>query len=100
DVVPVRECRGDGLVAFGVGGAQVAQRLLRKNDAPPISVRRPVTFEHGHLVRGIQFFQEQSEVQPRRSAADRDDLHAGHSSSWSVRSTSTVRGSAYILFIR
>ena len=75
DVVPVREAVEDLRRAFGVGGLQVAERLVGEDDAPAEGVVGLVAFDHDDLVRRILPFHEQREIEAGGAPADADDLH-------------------------
>ena len=53
DVVPVIERVEDRVGARGVGGAQVAERLVGEHDAPAERVVRAVALDDGDLVRRV-----------------------------------------------
>ncbi len=75
DVVPVGEVVGDRLVGGRIGVAEVLERLIGEDDAPPEGVVGPIALEHGDPMRGIRALEQEREVETRRSTADRHDLH-------------------------
>ena len=75
DVVPAREVVGDLLERLRIGGLEVAERLVREDDAPPERGVRRVALEDDHLVRRVRLLHQQREIEPRRPAADDRDLH-------------------------
>jgi len=76
DVVPVIERVEDLLRGFGVGGLQVAERLVGEHHAPAERVVRPIALDHRDVMRRILLFHQQREVQAGGPAADTDDSHA------------------------
>ncbi len=70
DVVPVVEGLTDQRGRFGIGGAQVAQRLVGQHHAPAEGVERPVAFDHRDSQRRVAPLHQQGEIEAGRAAAD------------------------------
>src|ERR1700730_2132392 len=70
DRVPSREALADLGVGLVVGVPQRAQRLLRKDDAPPEGRVGWIALHDQDLVTRIGLLRQQREVQSRRSAAE------------------------------
>jgi len=75
DVVPVGEVPRDLRIRLAVGLGEVLERRVGEDHAEPEGVVGPVALDHEDLVGRIGLLHEQGEVEPRRSAADTDDLH-------------------------
>jgi hypothetical protein len=66
----------DRVGARGVGGAQVAERLVGEHDAPAEGVVWTVALDDRHFVVRVAAFHQKAKVQPSRTAADTDNAHA------------------------
>jgi hypothetical protein len=77
DVRPGREALLDLREALGVGLGEVRERLVREHDSPAEGVVGSVAFEDPD--RGVleRLLREDREVEPRRSASQDLDAHAG-----------------------
>jgi hypothetical protein len=75
DVVPVVERAADRACGLGIGPLEVAEGLVREDDAPAERVVRPVALEDAHGVRRFGPLDEQRGVQARGAAADAEDAH-------------------------
>ena len=73
DVVPVVERLADQRGGFGVGHAQVAQRLVGEHHAPAEGVKRAIALHHGDGQCRVAPLHEKGEIQPGRPAADAQD---------------------------
>ena len=76
DVVPVAEGIEDLIVRLRVGGAQVAERLIREYDAPAKGVVGSIALDDRYLVPRVGPLHEQRQVQAGRPPSDADDTHA------------------------
>jgi hypothetical protein len=65
----------DGARAGRIGQRQIAQRLVRKHDAPAECIAGPVALDDRDGAARIAQFHEQAGVQTGRPATDADDVH-------------------------
>ena len=79
DVAPVAELGADRGVALRVRVLEVAQGLVRENDAPAEGVVGPVALDDAHLDLGEALLDQDAEVEPGRPATNADDFHRGRS---------------------
>ena len=73
DVVPVREGAGDRLAGGPVGLDEGVERGVGEDHPEAEGVVGPVALDDGDVVAGIGLLHQQGEVEPGRTAADRDD---------------------------
>ena len=59
----------------GVGFGEVAERLVREDNAPAERVVRPIALDDADRVARVRLFQQQRQVKPGRAAADAQDPH-------------------------
>src|SRR5690242_19669312 len=64
DIVPALARTGDGVKRFLVVVLEVRKSLVRKDDSPTERVIWCVVFEDGRLVRTIELFHQDCEIQP------------------------------------
>ena len=76
DVVPVGEALGDLLRRLAVGLRKPLERRVGEDDAEAEGVVGPVALDDDDVVGGVRLLHEQGEIEPRRTTADADDLHA------------------------
>src|SRR4029453_17127270 len=76
DVIPVCKRLGDLGMGDRVGFQKIVQSGVGKDDTEAESVVGAVALDDGDLVPGIGPLHQDREIQARRAAADRDDLHA------------------------
>ena len=75
DVVPMVKGLFDFLRRNGVPGLHVLHGLVREDHSPTKGVIRLVALDHGDVVRGVEFFHQQGEIQSGWPATDAYDLH-------------------------
>jgi hypothetical protein len=75
DRIPAVERPFDGARTGRIGQRQIAQRLVRKHDAPAERVAGLVALDDRHAAARVAQFHEQAGVQAGRPATDADDVH-------------------------
>jgi hypothetical protein len=74
-VIPDLTTVGDLDVGFLVAVLQVGKRLVGKNNTPAKRIIGTIPLQDGDVMGWIQFFHQNSEVQPRWSTADNVYVH-------------------------
>ena len=75
DVVPVGEGLRNLALRRFVGGPQVLQRCVGKDDAPAEGIERPIALVDVNGPRGKARFEQYSEIEAGRAAADTRHAH-------------------------
>ena len=75
DGIPVSEAAGDLDVALAIGLGEALERRVGEDDPEPERIVGPVPLDDREVVAGVRLLHEQAEVEPGRTAADRDDPH-------------------------
>ena len=75
NIVPVIKGTENFASSRFIGANEVAQSGIRENNAPTKGVIRLVALDHGDVVRGVEFFHQQGEIQSGWPATDAYDLH-------------------------
>ena len=77
DLAPGDEALRDRAMALRVGDREVAEGLLREDDAPAEGLARRVPLEDGDPAGRIELLHEDAEVEARRPSSDARDPHPG-----------------------
>ena len=75
DVVPMVEGAFDLESGFCIPRAHVLHGGVGKYDTPAERIVGLVALDHGHVVSGILLLHQQTEIKPRRAAADANNAH-------------------------
>jgi hypothetical protein len=75
DLVPIGEVVDDLIVALGIRVAEVAEGLVREDDAEAEGVVGAVALVDGNVVGRVLLLHQQAEVEPGGAAADDGNLH-------------------------
>ena len=66
----------DRALGVGIRLREVGEGRIGEDDPEAEGIVGPVALDHRDVVGGVGLLHEQGEVEPRRTGADADDLHA------------------------
>src|SRR6267142_3290767 len=75
DGIPVSEAAGDLGVALAIGLGKALERRVGEDDPESERIVGPVPLDDRDVVAGVRLLHEQAEIEPGRTATDRDDPH-------------------------